>query len=59
LPPIARFHSPRLVRQASASPPPVGAETESGTAPAKSGAITRVPSRQRVFLPMKNAQIML
>lgn len=58
LPPIARFHSPRA-RGASASPPPSGTEAESGTTPGKSGAIVRVPSRQRVFLPMKNVQIML
>mmetsp|Transcript_110554 Transcript_110554/g.174168 ORF Transcript_110554/g.174168 Transcript_110554/m.174168 type:complete len:773 (+) Transcript_110554:172-2490(+) len=59
LPPIARFHSPRIVRGSSASPPPDGTEAESGGAQAKSGSIVRVPSRQRVFLPMKNAQIML
>jgi tubulin polyglutamylase TTLL6/13 len=60
LPPISRFSSPRIVRPASANPSPdEGSEVDTGTAPAKPGAMVRVPSRQRVFLPLKSAQILL
>lgn len=57
LPPIARFSSPRLTRNLSATPDP--SEQEGAAAPPRPGSIVRVPSRQRVYLPMKNAQILL
>jgi tubulin polyglutamylase TTLL6/13 len=57
LPPIARFTSPRLVRHLTATPEL--AEQEGSAAPVRQAAVVRVPSRQRAFLPLKSAQILL
>jgi len=60
LPPIQRFSSPRLARHLSSTPE--GSEPDREPSLVRGGGgggMVRVPSRQRVFLPLKSAQILL